>query len=331
MDLPLIVDPAGNTPLYQQLKYQLIYLISSRQLPAGKQLPAIRELAESLQINIGTVAQAYRELQADGLIESVRGRGTFVRAILPPRFTDEEMARQAALTDTLTGALARSFSLGFSGGEIQQRVASLLSQETWRCHLAFVGPTPEIARKHAHLLQENLGVDGVVVHALDLESLLSGNLPAAFELVHYVTTFVGRVHAVEEALVSSPWKQKVLPISTKVSDYTLGALAILPADTRACLIAEERNLHSALNLVTTHSQLPRTIPSTDTRDPDRVSALCDAAAIVIHTFSSVSLLDRLEVPAGKRLELRFEIDPDSVANLRHLLRLTPSPSPVGRT
>lgn len=327
MPMTLILDTEGTMPLYQQLKYQLIYLISSRQLPEGEQLPTIRELADSLQINIGTVAQAYRELQADGLIESIKGRGTFVKPLRPHQFSDESVERQIRLTNTLTDALTRAYSLGFSAVEIQQRVASLLSQGAWRCHLAFVGPTPQIARKHSAFLQEQLGANNVVVHSLDVAALESGKLPDGFDSVFYVTTFLSLVHTVEHGLARFPEPRRVLPLPTRVSEYTLGSLAILPATTKACLIAEERNTHSALNLITTHSRIPRTLPRADPADKERVLKLCDEADVVIHTFLAGEHLDALEVPDAKRLEMHFEIDPDAVADIKQLLR-APSKMPV---
>ncbi|MEX2535089.1 MAG: GntR family transcriptional regulator [Trueperaceae bacterium] len=329
MNVPLIVDPEGNTPLYQQLKYQLIYLIGSRQLPVGQQLPAIRELSDSLQINIGTVAQAYRELQSEGLIESLKGRGTFVRAVLPPHFTDETRAKQAILTNLLTETLTRASSLGFTANEIQQRIAFLLSRGLTECHLAFVGPTEEIAQKHALLVREHFATDGVQVHSLTEAALSRGELPAEFDAVYYVMTFVPLARAVENALATLTPERRVIPVSTRISDYTLGALAILPEDTRACLVAEERNLHSALNLVTTNSRLPRSLPTATPDESDRTALLCESVDVVIHSFSSRKLLDLLNVPPAKRLELRFEIDPGSLSDIRQLLPLN-SRMPAGR-
>jgi DNA-binding transcriptional regulator YhcF (GntR family) len=320
MNLSLIVDTEGTIPLYQQLKHQLLYLISSRQIPQGEQLPAIRELAESLQINIGTVAQAYRELQAEGLIESIKGRGTFVCAVLPPRFTEEAITRQDALTSTLTDMLGRAFSMGFAAVEIQQRIASLLNQGPWYCRLVFVGPTPEISRKHASLVEENLGLEHVRVHHVDIDSLRKGDLPEHFQQTHYVLTFRGLLRSVEQALTQLPGRRTVLAVSTRVSDYTIGALAILPASLGACLISEDHNRHSALNLITTHSRLPRDIPTAAPEATELVARLCEQADIVVHTFSSNAVLDELGVAKGKRLELRFETDPESLANVRSLIQ-----------
>lgn len=328
MDLSLIADTEGTIPLYLQVKHQLHYLICSRQIPAGQQLPAIRELAGSLRINIGTVAQAYKELQAEGLIESLKGRGTFVCALLPQRFTEEAAMKQNELTSMITATLGRAFSMGFSAVEIQQRFGSLINQGPWVCRLLFIGPTPEIARKHASLIETGLGLERVRVDHLGIDAFLAGARPEHFQQTYYVLAFRGFVRRVERALGKSPGRHVTMAVETKVSDYTIGALAILPPSLSACLISEENNLHSALNLVTSHSRLPRDIPTAPPASVDQVARLCETADIVIHTFSSNAVLDEIGVTKGKRLELRFEPAPESIANIRSLIQPLSSVSPA---
>lgn len=320
LELPLVVDPSGNVPLYQQLKHQLVYLISSQQLPGGSRLPTIRELAEALEINIGTVAQAYRDLQVEGLVVSQKGRGTFVKEVLPPRYGEESAAREETLGRALESAIALGVSLGFTSSEIQHRLGSLLTQRAWRCQLAFVGPTPPIAHKHAHLLEDCLSSLGVEVHAISIDELRQGHEPDAFRHVYYTLTFRGLARQVQSELDRRHQDRRLLVVATRVTDYTLGALGMLTRDVNACLVAEQENRHSALNLVTNHSPLPTSIPVAALEEPERVAEICQTSAVVIHTFSSIPLLDELGVPAHKRLELRFEIDPDFVLALQQVLQ-----------
>jgi 2-aminoadipate transaminase len=80
MALPAL-DPsqAPDNPAYQEIARQIRAAIDSGELEAGERLPPIRGLAEQLGLNRDTVALAYESLSADGLLESVVGRGTFVR------------------------------------------------------------------------------------------------------------------------------------------------------------------------------------------------------------------------------------------------------------
>jgi DNA-binding transcriptional regulator YhcF (GntR family) len=74
------VDTGSPVPPYEQIRAQLAELISSGALPDGARLPAIRQLAGDLGLAPGTVARAYRELEASGLVLSRVRHGTTVAA-----------------------------------------------------------------------------------------------------------------------------------------------------------------------------------------------------------------------------------------------------------
>jgi DNA-binding transcriptional regulator YhcF (GntR family) len=74
----LTVDPASAVPPFEQLRVQLLAQMQAGALVAGTRLPTVRQLASDLGLAPGTVARAYKELEAAGAIET-RGRGgTFV-------------------------------------------------------------------------------------------------------------------------------------------------------------------------------------------------------------------------------------------------------------
>ena len=65
-------------PIYEQIQAELRRLMLTGALPPGSRLPSVRELAGQLAINPNTIQRAYRELEAEGYICSVPGRGSFV-------------------------------------------------------------------------------------------------------------------------------------------------------------------------------------------------------------------------------------------------------------
>lgn len=73
------VDFRDARPIYEQVRDGFRQLILSGVLPADSRLPSVRELASELAINPNTIQRAYRELEAEGYICSVPGRGSFVR------------------------------------------------------------------------------------------------------------------------------------------------------------------------------------------------------------------------------------------------------------
>ena len=65
-------------PIYEQIKDGLRKLVVSNALDAGEKLPSVRELASQLAINPNTIQRAYRELESEGYIYTIVGKGTFV-------------------------------------------------------------------------------------------------------------------------------------------------------------------------------------------------------------------------------------------------------------
>ncbi|MDD6305522.1 MAG: GntR family transcriptional regulator [Clostridiales bacterium] len=66
-----------SKPIYEQIKDGLRKLVISGSLSANEKLPSVRELASSLAINPNTIQKAYRDLESEGYIYTVAGRGTF--------------------------------------------------------------------------------------------------------------------------------------------------------------------------------------------------------------------------------------------------------------
>lgn len=74
----IVIDPASHVPPFEQLRAGLVDAMTTGELAPGQRLPTVRRLAEDLGIAPGTVARAYRELEASGVIETRGRNGTFV-------------------------------------------------------------------------------------------------------------------------------------------------------------------------------------------------------------------------------------------------------------
>jgi GntR family transcriptional regulator len=93
----LQVDLKAGKPVYLQLADQIRYAAASGRLRAGESLPSLRPLAEELSINRNTIAKAYAELESQGIIETLPGKGFFVKQNKSP-FT-EEVRQQLLVTE----------------------------------------------------------------------------------------------------------------------------------------------------------------------------------------------------------------------------------------
>ena len=80
----LQIDFKSGTPVYLQLVDQIRHAAASGGLRTGEPLPGIRPLAEELRVNRNTVAKAYAELESQGVIETIPGKGCFLKAVDSP-------------------------------------------------------------------------------------------------------------------------------------------------------------------------------------------------------------------------------------------------------
>ena len=87
------IDPSSAVPPFEQLRTQVAAQVASGELPAGTRLATVRQLAADLGVATNTVARAYRELEADGVIATQGRRGTFV--------SSDALATGAGRTGTL--------------------------------------------------------------------------------------------------------------------------------------------------------------------------------------------------------------------------------------
>ena len=79
--MDIIISNASGVPIYEQIEEQIKGLIMTGELKAGDALPSMRLLAKELRISVITTKRAYEDLERDGYIESVIGKGSFIKGM----------------------------------------------------------------------------------------------------------------------------------------------------------------------------------------------------------------------------------------------------------
>ena len=79
--MDIIISNSSGVPIYEQIEEQIKSQIMTGELAEGDALPSMRVLAKELKISIITTKRAYEDLERDGFIESVTGKGSFVKGI----------------------------------------------------------------------------------------------------------------------------------------------------------------------------------------------------------------------------------------------------------
>ena len=117
------INYRDSKPIYLQIKENLRRLILTGTLPPGSKLPSVRSLAGTLAINPNTIQRAYRELEAEGYIYSVAGKGSFVSGT-----ADADAARRASLTGDLRKLMGELRYLGVTAEEAMTLIKEVYEQ-----------------------------------------------------------------------------------------------------------------------------------------------------------------------------------------------------------
>lgn len=95
----IIISNSNNTPIYEQIKEQIKNKIVSNELKTGELLPSIRCLAKDLRISVITTKNAYEELEKEGYIETIPGKGSYVANKNIELIREEQLQKIESLID----------------------------------------------------------------------------------------------------------------------------------------------------------------------------------------------------------------------------------------
>jgi len=124
--MKIIISNSSPDPIYEQIVRQVKSQIISGELVAGDPLPSIRKLALELQISVITTKRAYDELEGEGFIDSVGGKGTFVAS------QNKEILRERKMKvveEMLAQAVAEARLLGIKPRELRDMLRLLYEEE----------------------------------------------------------------------------------------------------------------------------------------------------------------------------------------------------------
>ena len=120
----IVLSHQSSVPIYEQVKEQLKASILSGELAEGELLPSIRQLARDLKVSVITTTRAYNDLELEGFIQTVPGKGCYVKKI------DSELVRAKFLSETRE-ALRSAVKLGKMAGLSMSEMHELLDKGEW--------------------------------------------------------------------------------------------------------------------------------------------------------------------------------------------------------
>lgn len=124
--MDIIISNASGVPIYEQIVRQIKGLILSEELKEGEALPSIRLLARELRISVITTKRAYEELEREGFLCTVVGKGSFVAAKNPDLLREQQ---RRIVEDSLAKAVESAKNYGISLEELQESLLILYGED----------------------------------------------------------------------------------------------------------------------------------------------------------------------------------------------------------
>jgi DNA-binding transcriptional regulator YhcF (GntR family) len=191
----LTVDRRAEVPIGVQLAWALRSRIGDGQLKAGQRLPGLRELADTIGVNVNTVRAVYQRLEQDGLIASLQGSGTFVTATAASSSTVGTIAASAAREALQTGVDPRAVAAALYMSSEDQAPAATQERAERRRMLR-----TQIAELERALSEIEASHPGIVPRAETAGALIGPSLLSAPELEQVRAALVRRLATVQSAI-----------------------------------------------------------------------------------------------------------------------------------
>ena len=124
--MDIIISNQSVIPLYQQISEQIKNLIVTGELEAGEMVPSIRGLAKELKVSIITTKRAYEELEAEGFIETLPGKGTYVSTVNLNILKEVQISQ---IEEKLHEIIENAKKIGLTKEELKERIGLLYEEE----------------------------------------------------------------------------------------------------------------------------------------------------------------------------------------------------------
>lgn len=273
------IDRQNGTPLYLQVKRQVEYFVRSGLWEKGKRLPTERELASMLRVSRNTVSMAYRELEAEGLLFSRQGKGTFIA-------NAEHLLQREGSKDRLLRiidmCIEETMALGFTLDEFltlaQGRVRDK-KELLGRIRVAFVECNREQLDYFARELELGAGVTILPVLLSDIVSDPQAAVSLSHEADIIVTTFF---HLEEVKRIFSKTEKEILGIALDPSLESIVRIARLPKGKRVGMVCISEEFADRIRKSVENAGISLRLESTTTRDIQELGRLvrsCDTLIV----------------------------------------------------
>lgn len=118
----LKIDMRSRTPIYEQIIDSIKELVVKGVIIPGEKLPSVRDMAKDMTLNPNTVQKAYQELERQGIISTLRGKGTFISLDIK---VNDKIQKQTKLVEELKKIVVEAIYLDLSKNELVEYIKNI--------------------------------------------------------------------------------------------------------------------------------------------------------------------------------------------------------------
>lgn len=311
------IDPQLDIPIYQQLVDEIRAGIKGKLLPLGQQLPTVQDMAKELSVAKGTIKRAYDELERQGLVEKIQGRGTYV--CYQPSNSGSRKDQAMAAIDNLLDQLEQ---MGLTPGEINIFLNLKIRErahELSQVKMAVVADEQEFLSQITEQLRR---IKQVEMYCYTMDSIRRYPYKLEEELDLIVSTPEG-ADALTKML---PVKKKIARVALRLSAKSFSEVIRLPQGAVVGILSYSRGFGEQVaasfgEYAEDISLLP---PEEFSPDMDMDGFLAGKHAVLVpemfEKYCTDSVADRLNSFHGKLIPCQFKMDEGSFLYLEEKIR-----------
>ncbi len=308
------INRNNRIPLYIQVKKQIIYLIKDGSLRVGTKMPTERELAKELGISRNTISSAYNELEAKGVLKSIRGRGTFVAEEVLSWKTDEGAHKVYKLIDI---ALEEAIECGIESEDFLDLVISRVREKSEainRITSAFVECNNEQAVIFSEEIREITGMNTIPFTLKQLNDMDEETRNRLNKCQIVISPFN---HANEVNQLLYGMEKEVLGVATGPNLESIVRIARHPVNTKFSFICLSEEfifrIESALDKAGIGDLKVKYFNG---KDEMKLKEAIDYADVLIVTPARFNEVRELNIANKELIEFSYIIDSESIKMLK---------------
>lgn len=310
----IILDKKSGVPLYIQVKKQIMDLIKEGALKVGNKMPTERELSQELKISRNTISAAYKELEINGVLKSIQGKGTFVAEEVVSWKSQDSQKKIIKFVDL---AFEEALEIGIEADDFLEIVTNRVKEKKKlmdKITAAFVECNIEQARMFSKQLTKTTNMNAIPLTVGELENINDEIKDKLHKCQVVIATF-NHVNEVNNLL--KDYDKEVLGIAINPNLESIVKIARHPSDTKFAFICLSEEFIFKIKAALENAGLDDLpVEYFNETDEEKLKGLIDNSDVLIVTPGRYKDVCKLNKENKEIIEFSYSLDEGSVKALK---------------